>query len=139
SDYNGYRPNSSTDNYRWVAPSKEEQFNYSINVRDDGKSFDTLKDLTAATGLEKHGIEVDYDVFENLSVPDPEKQGFVYHAVDLNFRLKEGGKAVDAGVILPNINDGYTGKAPDLGAFEVGQEEPIYGPRGTIYNRPFYR
>ena len=37
--------------------------------------------------------------------------------------------AVDAGVILPNINDGFVGTAPDLGAYELGQPLPTYGPR----------
>jgi hypothetical protein len=32
-------------------------------------------------------------------------------------------------VRLPNVNDGFTGKAPDLGAYEVGQTVPHYGPR----------
>jgi hypothetical protein len=37
--------------------------------------------------------------------------------------------AVDAGCILPNVNDGFAGKAPDLGALQAGQPIPIYGPR----------
>jgi hypothetical protein len=61
-----------------------------------------------------------------------------YEAVDLNFRLKAGGKAVDAGVRLPNVNDGFAGRAPDLGAYEVGQPAPVYGPR-TLTGPPFYR
>jgi hypothetical protein len=46
-----------------------------------------------------------------------------------NLMLRAGSAAVDAGVVIPNINDGFTGKGPDLGAYEVGQEMPIYGPR----------
>ena len=41
----------------------------------------------------------------------------------------EIGKAVDAGMLLPNVNDGYTGRAPDLGAWELGRPVPVYGPR----------
>ena len=37
--------------------------------------------------------------------------------------------AVDAGVVIPNITDGFTGKAPDLGAYELGALLPQYGPR----------
>lgn len=37
--------------------------------------------------------------------------------------------AVDVGQVLPNINDGYAGKAPDLGAYEAGAVLPVYGPR----------
>jgi hypothetical protein len=36
---------------------------------------------------------------------------------------------VDAGVTLPSINDGFSGRAPDLGAFEVDRPIPHYGPR----------
>ena len=34
--------------------------------------------------------------------------------------LSTGCAAIDAGAILPNINDGYAGLAPDLGAYEIG-------------------
>ncbi len=45
-----------------------------------------------------------------------------------DFRLKPGRKAVDAGVPIPTVNDGFAGRAPDLGALEVGRPEPKYGP-----------
>jgi hypothetical protein len=32
-------------------------------------------------------------------------------------------------VELPTITDGFTGKAADLGAYELGQDPPRYGPR----------
>ena len=53
----------------------------------------------------------------------------LYKAEDLDFRLKPGSAAVDRGIALPNITDGFTGQAPDLGALEVGQPMPVYGPR----------
>jgi len=43
--------------------------------------------------------------------------------------LKIGCATVDAGAVLPNINDGFVGATPDLGAFELGQPLPTYGPR----------
>src|SRR5205085_7467501 len=39
------------------------------------------------------------------------------------------GPAVNKGAALPNINDGFTDAASDLGALEVGCPQPIYGPR----------
>jgi hypothetical protein len=45
---------------------------------------------------------------------------------------------VDAGVRLTNVNDGFAGSAPDLGAYEVGQTIPVYGPR-PLKRAPFYR
>jgi hypothetical protein len=37
--------------------------------------------------------------------------------------------AVDYAGLLPNVNDGFAGNAPDLGALETGCDPPIYGPR----------
>ncbi|NMC38547.1 MAG: hypothetical protein GYA41_09515 [Bacteroidales bacterium] len=139
SDFNGYHPNPGENNYRWIAPSVGQLTDYSITLSKDGKSFSDLKSFSESTGLEKNGIETGYDIFNDLQPPDPLKPGLIYHAVDLDFSLKSGSVVVDAGTILPNINDGFSGKAPDLGALESGMAEPVYGPRGNIRNRPFYR
>ena len=53
----------------------------------------------------------------------------VYKAEDFDFRLKPGSAAVDRGMALPNVTDGFAGAAPDLGALELGQPAPHYGPR----------
>jgi len=53
----------------------------------------------------------------------------VYKAEDFGFRLKSGSAAVDRGVVLPNVNEGFTGVAPDLGALEFGRPPPHIGPR----------
>ena len=136
-DYDGFRPNrNGGDPYTWIAPEKGLLRNYETRTGSTTQSFKTLAELAAATGQEAHGIEVDYDVFENLRPPDPAKPRAVYFGRDLDFRLKPGGKAVDAGVRLPNVNDDFTGKAPDLGAYEVGKPAPVYGPR-TQPGSPF--
>jgi hypothetical protein len=41
-----------------------------------------------------------------------------------NYRLAPGSTAIDRGVVLPGINDGYAGAAPDLGAFDF--DDVIY-------------
>ena len=43
--------------------------------------------------------------------------------------LSRKNNAIDAGAVLPNVNDGYHGDGPDLGAYELGSELPHYGPR----------
>jgi hypothetical protein len=48
---------------------------------------------------------------------------------DYDFRLRPGSVAIDRGVTIPNLNDGFSGKAPDLGALEAGHPLPQYGPR----------
>jgi len=72
---------------------------------------------------------VDLDVFEKMVLPDYTKPHAVYFPESVNFRLKEKSKAIDAAIHLPNINDGFSGKAPDLGALEYGAADQIYGPR----------
>ena len=52
------------------------------------------------------------------------------NTVDL--RLSARSKAIDAGQPLAGLNDGYRGKAPDLGAYELGDPLPCYGPRGGL-------
>jgi hypothetical protein len=137
-DYNGYRPSRGVDaQYTWAAPAAGELRNYELS-RNDFRSFRTLAELASATGQERHGIEVDYDIFERMQPPDPSRPHAVYHAADLDFRLKAGSKAVDAGMRLPNVNDRHGGRAPDLGALELGQPVPVYGPRGRTAEA-FYR
>jgi hypothetical protein len=137
SDYDGFRPNRGVaEQYTWLAPRTGQRL-YEPGPG-DWRIFATLGDFRAATGQEAHGIEVDFGDFEGLAPPDPADRHAVYHAVDLNFRLKPMSRAVDAGEKLPTVNDGYTGRAPDLGALEVGKPEPRYGPR-WLKGQPFYR
>lgn len=41
-----------------------------------------------------------------------------------DFSLQPGSGAIDAGVVLPGVNDGFIGSAPDAGALEFG--EPMF-------------
>ena len=100
--------------------------------------FERLSNLSAATGQETHSLEVDFDIFEKLTPPDPDQRHAVYHAMDLNFGLKPASKAVDAGVVIPTVNEVFQGKAPDLGALETGAPPLRYGPRWLNW-QPFYR
>ena len=128
-DYNGYRLNPKTkDQFLWLSPKKGTDRDYDLD-RSRAERIGSLEALRTATGQEQHGMEVDYDVFESLRGPAADKPHAVYRAKELNFQLRQGGKAVDAGMRIPNVNDGFAGKAPDLGALELGRPEPLYGPR----------
>lgn len=59
----------------------------------------------------------------------PANEDKEYTIEELDFRLGEKSEAIDKGVVLPNINDGFKGKAPDLGALEFGEAMPHFGPR----------
>jgi hypothetical protein len=137
SDYNGFRPNpNERAQYNWLAPAPGKAAYEAKNT--DYRSFGTLAEFQKATGQEAHGVELDFDIFENLKPSDPAQRYRVYHSMDLNFKLKANGKAIDAGVVLPTVNDNFAGKAPDLGALELNQPEPHYGPRWITW-KPFYR
>ena len=136
SDYNGFRPNKGvTEQYRWLAP-RAGSTNYEPGPS-DWQSFETLDSFRAATGQEQHGLEVDFEIFKKMTPPDPAKRHAVYHAKDLDFSLAPDGAAVDAGTVIPTVNEDFEGNAPDLGALEVGRSQPHYGPRwlkdGTFY------
>lgn len=136
-DYNGYRPNKGVaDQYSWLAPEAGKTA-YEPK-KGDWKTFSSLADFQKTTGQEKNGIELDFDIFEQLTPPDHTKRHAVYHAMDLNFHLKPQSKAVDAGVMIPTVNEDFAGKSPDLGALEVGKPDPHYGPRWLTW-KPFYR
>ena len=59
----------------------------------------------------------------------PEDNEIRFSAEKTDLRLDPASRAVDAGVALPSINDGFSGPAPDLGCCELGQPLPHYGPR----------
>ena len=82
------------------------------------------------SGVEKHGVEQIKleDTFINVTFPNPP----IPERKTPDLRLKPGSKAQDAGMRIPNINDNFTGKSPDCGAYEVGQVIPHYGPRRIL-------
>jgi hypothetical protein len=74
---------------------------------------------------ETHGIAIGLDVFDGVAFP--EKPETLYDPPDL--RPREGAAVVDAAQPLANVNDAFAGQGPDIGAYEVGQPLPTYGPR----------
>ncbi|BCJ94211.1 sugar hydrolase [Anaerocolumna cellulosilytica] len=44
-----------------------------------------------------------------------------------NFRLRPNSPAIDAGVVIPGITDGFIGLAPDIGAYEYGGTDWVAG------------
>ena len=88
-----------------------------------------MKEFRKSTGFERHGMEINHLDFMNVQMPDASQKGLIYPVDGTDFRLRPKSKAIDAGVALPNINDNFSGKAPDIGALEVGHPSPHYGPR----------
>jgi hypothetical protein len=143
SDYNGFRPNEGAEfSFEWSSPPKTMRANFpgeagalafqqqvQLEARSrEVRRFKTLKEYSAATGQDTHSVLVDYDVFVKVTPPGPDPRT-LYKPSDFDFQLRPGSVAVDAGVRLKGVNDDFTGRAPDLGAYEVGHPVLHYGPR----------
>ncbi len=152
SDYNGFYPNpNATTSFEWSSPDFATAADYSGKLVT--RTFKTLKEYQDATKQDQHSVLVDYSIFVKASPPDKNDPQRLYNPEDLDLRLRSpeladavtpatpgGGsakivtylrtsRAIDAGILLPTINDNFTGAAPDLGAYERGLEIPQYGPR----------
>jgi hypothetical protein len=149
SDYNGFRPNSgATYSFEWSTPAFSMVANFPgeagdaftrapLGTRDQARleaqarevrRFETLGAYSETTGQDSHSILVDYDIFMNVTPTGPDPR-IIYSPQDFDFRLRSGAAAVDAGLHIPGVNSGYTGSAPDLGAYESEMALPHYGPR----------
>jgi hypothetical protein len=136
SDYNGFRPNPGVAaSFRWNAPRTGVVADYNRMghmAELQAREFATLEEFARATGQDRNSVLVDYDVFLNVPKLDAQNEETVqklYEGADLDFRLRPGSAAVDRGTALPTVTDGFQGRAPDLGALELGAPLPVYGPR----------
>ena len=135
SDYNGFRPNPGSEAFQWNSPPAGVAMilaDGTSSPKIEPRKFPTLEACAQATKQDQYSVLVDYDVFMKVTKLDGKNLATVqrlYNAEDFDFRLRPGSAAVDRGVALPNVTDGFTGQAPDLGALEVGRPAPIYGPR----------
>jgi hypothetical protein len=110
-DYNGYFPDGI---FRYRVPALGGYF--------AAAGFAALQ----ALGMEQHGLIVNGPIFANGMTAPASYLALVSPAVAT---LAAGSLALDRGRILPNLNDGFTGAGPDLGALELGCPNPSYGPR----------
>lgn len=87
----------------------------------------SLESLRSGSPFERHGVLLAEPIFEPpLEIPG---QHTTLRSPPADFTLHPRSRGIDAGVRLPNFNDGFTGAAPDLGARERGEPPPRYGPR----------
>ena len=139
SDYNGFRPSPASKNsFQWTSPPWDTVQDYHdlLETMDARtlvtRDYPTLAAYSADAHQDQHSVLVDYDAFERvrpLDAKDVRTVQKLYKMEDLDFRLKAGSAPVDKGKVIPQVTDGYAGAAPDLGAVELGQPLPHYGPR----------
>ncbi|HEX4273449.1 MAG TPA: hypothetical protein VHZ32_18805 [Rhizomicrobium sp.] len=123
SDYNGFGPNAVPGNFAWDGPPFG-----SANGGKVHKAYDTLADYQKGSGQDAHSVKVGLDAFVNVKPTDEGDPRKLYLPESMDFRLRPRSAAIDKGVELPTITDGFAGKAPDLGAYEFGSTPPHYGP-----------
>lgn len=58
------------------------------------------------------------------------------HTISCSFAQNSSSTGYDAGKVLPNINDGFAGEAPDIGAHEDGAPRILYGINANIVVPP---
>jgi hypothetical protein len=129
SDYNGFSPNPGAGNFEWHSPAAGVAADFDGKHKLTIRKFDSLKAFSQATGLDAHSVLVGYGIFAHVPKPDNSDPQRLYRPEDMDFRLKPHSAASGAGIPLATINDGYAGKAPDLGAYQAEQAMPVYGPR----------
>jgi hypothetical protein len=120
----------------WRTDLDYDGFDWGESIRPffwNGTTYPDLESFSAATGQETHGIRIDHETcFPSLDVPGESPMSVPPQYLTLARRCP----AVDAGARLPNINDGFAGRAPDLGAYEKGRPRPRYGPRTSAHGGP---
>ncbi|OGV45674.1 MAG: hypothetical protein A2017_19905 [Lentisphaerae bacterium GWF2_44_16] len=117
-DYNAYRNNGCKKIF-WVFPKPDNEM-----MGEAYFFYDSLSEFSENTGLEKHGIcGIDFKDLVNVIPGTSEHQDFE----NLDFRLSAGSKAIDKGICIPNLSGNFSGKAPDIGAYEYGSEKIKYG------------
>jgi hypothetical protein len=136
SDHNGFRLNEGASHaFEWNSPPPGAPLLADAKIVK--RSAKTLAEHVAASGQDRHSVAVDYDSFVKAAPPDAGDIEKLYEPEDFDFRLAPNSPAIAAGLVLPTINDGFTGMAPDLGAYQHGRPVPHYGPRTPVPGAPF--
>ena len=88
--------------------------------------YATVTELVASGLLEANAIEVTFDDFENIALPEP--YPVEYDASERDFSPKAGSSVIDNGEAIDHLNDPYVSDGMvDRGALEFGEELPVYG------------
>ena len=120
----------------WTGPVDDGVFDYNgyfpdgmfvVNLAGQGgyQRFQNFADMQAS-GMEAHGVLLAQPVFASGLTPPASYQETL---APQDAALAPDSNAIDRGLVLPNVNDWFTGAAPDLGALEAGCAPPVYGPR----------
>ena len=88
-----------------------------------------MDDARQTAPVYRHAVRVDPATLFASGLQPPADVAAQFRVEQNDLRLSPKATAIDVGVAIPGINDGFRGKAPDLGAYELGVPLPHYGPR----------
>jgi MYXO-CTERM domain-containing protein len=111
-DYNGFFPDG--------------QYEYGYDKTTTGVTYTTFAAAVAGGLWDTHSVLVPASVFAGGLLAPTAWQPSVSPTVPT---LAAGSPAIDHGTLLPNVDDGFQGAGPDLGAIEAGCAPPTYGVR----------
>jgi len=119
----------------WLGPIDDGRLDYDGYFPDGGFRFNlppaglvSYPSFAAmqAGGMEAHGVLLAQPIFASgLTAP----ASYTTTVAPQDVTLDAASDAIDHGVVLPNLTDGFIGDAPDLGALERGCPLPIFGVR----------
>jgi len=122
--------------YESLAPMRDCDFDYDgfagrwkLFMKFNRTRYEDMKAMQESGVAYRHVIRVDPAGLFASGIKPPEKVATQFDVRTNDLRLSKSNAAIDAGVALPNLNDGHRGAAPDLGAYELGADLPHYGPR----------
>jgi hypothetical protein len=130
--------------YAWdtTAPMVDCDFDYEgfaggpfgLFLRWNRARYATLDEVRRRAPVLRHAVQVDAAT-AFASGARPPRDVATPLATPPDLRPASGSKANDTGEIRPGWNDGFHGRGPDLGAYELGDPLPHYGPRAKPTGR----
>jgi len=124
--------------YENTAPMRDCDFDYDgfggqwkVFLKWNAVRYATIDEVRKSAPVYRHVVRVDPAGLFQSGIKPPADVAQQYSVASNDLRLTPRNQAVDAGVVLPNVNDGFAGGAPDLGAYEQGRPLPHYGPRAS--------
>src|SRR5690606_13140024 len=91
-------------------------------------SFNGLADVKARSPYEANGLILSAPVFADASAMPA---SYTTKVSPRDASLHPASNALDTALLLPNINDDFSGSGPDLGAWERGKPPTAYGVRAA--------
>jgi len=122
--------------YENTAPMRDCDFDYDgfggqwkLFLKWNGVRYATMEEVRKSAPVYRHVVHVDPAGLFQSGIKPPADVARQFPVESNDLRLTRQNAAIDAGVVLRNVNDGFAGAAPDLGAYEQGRPLPHYGPR----------